>query len=769
MRPVRLEVEGFTAFREATTVEFDGVDLFAFTGPTGSGKTSLLDAMVFALYGSVPRLADQRRVVEVVAQGMAEARVRLDFTIGEHEYTATRIVRRTKGGGGTTAEARLESGGEVLAGNADEVTTQINARLGLTYEHFTKCVVLPQGEFARFLHDTPAVRQDLLISLLDLGVYADMADLAGKRASAAKSEMAVLEGRSADLGNATPDAIAAAAMQVEQLETLIADLDATTPELASLATDADSTAQALIRTSDEIELLAGIVVPSGIDELHERVVNATAALEETNAALVAAEKAVAAAGDKTELTQLADLHERLATLTERREKANTLAAERKSDVDAAAATLADAKAKLDAVAVANHAHAVRSGLVVGDECPVCLQTVANVPAVTAPPALTKAQREHQAAADAHAAAAKALAAAEASVVQFDTDLDELRGRLTDAPAAAEVKRLLKAHAKAATELDEQRVAHAGATATHAKAVAAEHGARELYDEARDSVAPLKPPARRRSASLLEEWTALGDWAQTETKRRVSTVRDLEKKASGIEAQRKKLLSALAIKCAAAQLELPSGSDPSAAASQALGRAKADHDTLVERAADADKLRASAAEVESRGALARGLATHLDARHFEKWLLDEAMAALADGATELLRTLSGDQYSLRVDSKSGTFVVVDHRNADEVRAARTLSGGETFLASLALALALADRITTLAARGSARLESIFLDEGFGTLDPDTLDMVASAIEELGASGRMVGVVSHVTELAERLPVRYEVTRAGNASTVERIDR
>jgi exonuclease SbcC len=181
------------------------------------------------------------------------------------------------------------------------------------------------------------------------------------------------------------------------------------------------------------------------------------------------------------------------------------------------------------------------------------------------------------------------------------------------------------------------------------------------------------------------------------------------------------------------------------------------------------MRVELAAVEAERELAHGLALHLNAAHFEKWLLDEAMTALADGATDLLRTLSGDQYSLRVDPKNGSFVVVDHRNADEIRSARTLSGGETFLASLALALALADRIASLAARGAARLESIFLDEGFGTLDPDTLDVVASAIEELGASGRLVGVASHAAELAERLPVRFEVRRSGNASTVERIDR
>ena len=114
------------------------------------------------------------------------------------------------------------------------------------------------------------------------------------------------------------------------------------------------------------------------------------------------------------------------------------------------------------------------------------------------------------------------------------------------------------------------------------------------------------------------------------------------------------------------------------------------------------------------------------------------------------------------------MVVDHRNADEVRLARTLSGGETFLASLALALALAEEVAR-AGRGAARLESLFLDEGFGTLDADTLDVVAAAIEELGASGRMVGLVSHVPELADRVPVRFEVRRGPRSSTIERVDR
>jgi len=89
--------------------------------------------------------------------------------------------------------------------------------------------------------------------------------------------------------------------------------------------------------------------------------------------------------------------------------------------------------------------------------------------------------------------------------------------------------------------------------------------------------------------------------------------------------------------------------------------------------------------------------------------------------------------------------------------------------LSLALTLADHLAALAADAEPRLESIFLDEGFGTLDPEALDTVAAAIEELGSRGRTVGLVTHVRDLAERLPIRFEVRRGPAGSTVERVER
>ena len=112
-----------------------------------------------------------------------------------------------------------------------------------------------------------------------------------------------------------------------------------------------------------------------------------------------------------------------------------------------------------------------------------------------------------------------------------------------------------------------------------------------------------------------------------------------------------------------------------------------------------------------------------------------------------------------------FIVVDRLNGDERRSVKTLSGGETFLASLALALALADQLPRIAGFGGAlALESLFIDEGFGSLDADALDVAIEALELLASGDRLIGVISHVGLIAERLPDRIEVMRAGGVSHI-----
>jgi exonuclease SbcC len=188
--------------------------------------------------------------------------------------------------------------------------------------------------------------------------------------------------------------------------------------------------------------------------------------------------------------------------------------------------------------------------------------------------------------------------------------------------------------------------------------------------------------------------------------------------------------------------------------------------------DIKRRRAEAAALEQRQReateaqrVAKSLGQLLRADGFQRWLLGAALDVLVTDASRTLADLSAGQFELGHDGTD--FLVIDHFDADSRRPVKTLSGGETFQASLALALALSSQLAGMAAAGAARLDSIFLDEGFGTLDEATLDVVAATLENLAAGGdRMVGVVTHVPGLAERVPVRFEVRRDQRTSSLSR---
>ena len=150
--------------------------------------------------------------------------------------------------------------------------------------------------------------------------------------------------------------------------------------------------------------------------------------------------------------------------------------------------------------------------------------------------------------------------------------------------------------------------------------------------------------------------------------------------------------------------------------------------------------------------------------FPEWLEAAALDTLVADASLRLVELSEGQFELT--HRNGEFFVIDHADADSQRGVRTLSGGETFQASLALALGLSTQLSSMAAAGAARLDSIFLDEGFGTLDESTLEIVAATLENLAQGDRMVGVVTHVAALAERVPVRFVINRDSRTSTISR---
>jgi len=202
--------------------------------------------------------------------------------------------------------------------------------------------------------------------------------------------------------------------------------------------------------------------------------------------------------------------------------------------------------------------------------------------------------------------------------------------------------------------------------------------------------------------------------------------------------------------------LQSDHDDGVAGAAALGQRLTDLRKKVEAAA---VLAVDLGESEHRQGLYARLARDLRTDGFQDFLLQEVFKGLVRGASTRLWDLSG-RYTF--DYHEGAFHVLDHDNARERRIADTLSGGETFLASLALALELSEQVQRSA--GAVLLDSIFIDEGFGTLDPETLETVAGAVEALPVGGRMVGIISHVEELTERLP-KLVVRREAGGSRVE----
>lgn len=189
-------------------------------------------------------------------------------------------------------------------------------------------------------------------------------------------------------------------------------------------------------------------------------------------------------------------------------------------------------------------------------------------------------------------------------------------------------------------------------------------------------------------------------------------------------------------------------------------------TAYEEAAD------SSADLIRVASLARGeneagtpLATWVLQARFEEVLVfaNERLSQMSSGRYELIRVT--EETGQRRRRKGLGLAVVDHLGDERTRDPRTLSGGETFYVSLSLALALADVVS--AESGGVSLETLFIDEGFGTLDADTLQTVMAQIDHLRAGGRTVGIVSHVAELRDQIAERIAVRRVVSGGSTLRV--
>lgn len=785
MRPTRIEVEGFSVYRERVVVDFEGVDFFSLAGPTGSGKSSLIDAMVFALYGRVPRLGGNA-VAPAITAGADRARVRLDFDVGGETFTAVRMAQRTPSGGASVKEARLQQGDQVLADGADDVTTAVESLLRLRFDDFTRTVVLPQGDFARFLTATKSERQGLLRNLLGLDVYTAVRELARSREAVAKERIEAAT-RALDALSLPDEESAERARDLrENLERLAATIDDRERELESLDRDVEALESEDGVLADAVERLHMVEAPAGLDahesvvaEARSDLVDAEEALGAIRKDLVEAEEHRAALPSLEEVRswekarlQFAAIDDRLGAVGLEDAEAS-VAATLEVLHDAEQALVVARRATLEA-RLEHSAHELAAGLVTGDSCPVCAREIVDLPERSDSPVIVD-HEEAETALDAEVERARAvadeaktkLAATESTAAELRRQRESFAVDLESVPDEKEIDQITESVGQAVTAVQAKRdllrqreVEHEKAAERLADLAESSRQISKKLMTARDSVAGLGPPvpesddpavqwkeltawrdralqdqliARERLAGEISKARALAD------DRRLDLVRSLTD--AGLEAAKPyAVLIATELQTARTTVE-------------SHEKALAESTTLAEKIEDG----------RDAASVAGALVNHLRADGFERWLMVGALVDLVAGANQLLGELSSGGYSLHTDD-TGEFSIIDHRNADERRSVATLSGGETFLVSLALALSLAE---TLAAKGGSDLDAIILDEGFGTLDDDSLDIVASVLEELTGSGLMVGVITHVKELAARAPVRYEVTREARGAAVRSI--
>lgn len=226
MKPIALSIKGLHSFREEQTIDFEGLSgagVFGIFGPTGSGKSSILDAMTLALYGKVERAANNTHGI----LNQAEDTLSVSFTFAlqtNHQisYKVERVFKRTDEMKVKTALCRfieIKDEHTVLADKASEVNKRVEELLGLTIDDFTRAVVLPQGKFAEFLSLKGAERRHMLQRLFNLEQYGDRLVKKLRRqaqeANARKNEMLAEQ---SGLGEASSEAVEQAEKVLEQAE-----------------------------------------------------------------------------------------------------------------------------------------------------------------------------------------------------------------------------------------------------------------------------------------------------------------------------------------------------------------------------------------------------------------------------------------------------------------------------------------------------------------------------------------------------------------------
>ena len=876
MKPIQLVLSAFGPYVERTVIDFSALGeegLFLIAGDTGAGKTTIFDAISFALYGEASGGKEKRKSKSFhsdYVSDQTETYVELTFRHrGEtwwirRNLEYQRPAKKKKDGMETTtrqaadAQMRNEDTGEEIL-RMDDVNRRVRELLGLTQDQFTQTVMIAQGDFLKILTASSDDRKKLFRDLFHTNLYVDLQSRLQEKNRACADEQKALEQviLSAE-GKIDPEAefaereillsycgqiqhtdahcallarlieqekaaqeqaraqkkeaadqigaLIAAVTEGERVNRDFADWESKRARLAALTAgqgeiDAQRAALAAARRAQQLETDEALMRRTRRDMDAQR-----AALSEAQAALEQAEKALPEAETrmKEAESRSGEIHALLAQAKQMEDCLPVL-----GEVERLKAALDTQKRELQRLtedssraqaaytAAQNSYYLSQAGLLArelkaGQPCPVCGSTAHPCPAQITPETVTRqaleqAAKRRETAEKAQSDAATRLAANRAALDEREDRLralkigaDETRQRLAariDAAhqAAADRQREIDAARSAYQALDKRKIA-----------------AQSAVDAAQKQLAALEKDLRAQTEAFEQKRAAHGfedEASYRLAKRTNADIERLDREIRNYDEQKRTLAAQtheLEDKLSGRQrTDLTALQNRRAAALDRQAKAENAEKAMVRKltlheSAEREIRQANAAIQKKRGkwqiiqelyTCCAGIAAGNPRAKltFEAYVQQYYFRFVVAAANKRLTRLTDGMFTLRVMreaanrvSQSGLDLEVLDRSTGQARDVSTLSGGESFLASLALALGLSDAVQSQS--GQIRMDAMFIDEGFGSLDENALRSSIDVLLELADGKRLIGIISHVQELEERIDKQIVVTKTPNGSTV-----
>lgn len=862
MKPLKLEIEGVNSFQEKQTIDFVQLasnNLFCISGVTGSGKTTILDSLILALYEKLPANSSRGKVEDYINLRCDKAVIKLTFELEGKIYRSERVISR-KAGANTAKLVDVDSG-VTIKEKHDETFTFLGEKLGLDVEQFTRVIVLQQGEFSRFLKAGKADRNKMIINLFKLSRFDSVPKKFADAEKLLDGQIKQLDKSLEQYENVSAEALETLKKKKKSADEERVKFDKTAKEMNAFAMEAeinekkridyDKALSAKEKTDKELEILVKRKSYLEDDEKtlrnyaenvekrrgeREELIAQRAKLESEKKQLAdiesrekelelrrgeykkAAENAknrqdmaAAAAKEIEELkitagefadktygevaARLSELNVRyveykknavLLDESEKRIKELETAIEKTKELVSAdtQAVISAEKEKNDCLSAVERAKiemgadAIKRGLKRGDVCPVCGEIVKNEPVISHGYICENAEKELKNAEEKLknaenrlktrevelAGLASALSAeklneknckagllsfeqakiidelgelgnAEKTLKKLDakkTEFIELNAEAGKAKALAEQK--LEQGKQNRRDLDERKKNIESKTQTEIDARSAKIVETlssidiefEAYDKLKKEVENNRTEILKQEGEIKASLAALEKVLSDKPKKFEKTAQEYAFLAKNAEEEKDRLLSESA--------ELKTSADRM---SEDLERKRA--------------LKTERAELKKKYDRIFDISKALKGE-FTAFVAAEYIKDFTYNASATLRELTGGKYSLTYEEHEGEFYVTDFLNNNEQRKIKTLSGGETFLASLSMAIALSQEIARY-----GNFDFFFIDEGFGTLHEQALEQALEVLSRLSRSS-LVGIVTHRTELLGRVPMTLLVTQA-----------